>query len=116
MLGGCVSISQLGRVLVANIDACGVGIDIIALSAWASFSDQVRTVLMMSGMACRFIWIARGLSLSRRVRHLEERWAYYLAFGASILPSTFSTTNDVNLLSLCRTSLGRTMHLGEHTR
>lgn len=28
-----------------------------------------------------FIWIARGLSLSRRVRHLEERWAYYFAFG-----------------------------------
>ncbi|KIJ68946.1 hypothetical protein HYDPIDRAFT_122851 [Hydnomerulius pinastri MD-312] len=31
-----------------------------------------------------FIWIARGLSLSGRVRHLEERWAYYFAFG---LPS-----------------------------
>ncbi|KAE9400777.1 hypothetical protein BT96DRAFT_965188 [Gymnopus androsaceus JB14] len=31
-----------------------------------------------------FVWIARGMSLSRRVRHLEERWAYYLAFG---LPS-----------------------------
>ncbi|KAI0060794.1 hypothetical protein BV25DRAFT_1992601 [Artomyces pyxidatus] len=28
-----------------------------------------------------FIWIARGLSLSRRVRHLEERWIYYFAFG-----------------------------------
>ncbi|KAK7014995.1 etoposide-induced protein 2.4-domain-containing protein [Favolaschia claudopus] len=31
-----------------------------------------------------FVWIARGMSLSSRVRHLEERWAYYLAFG---LPS-----------------------------
>ncbi|KAH7889244.1 EI24-domain-containing protein [Phlebopus sp. FC_14] len=31
-----------------------------------------------------FIWVARGLSLSSRVRHLEERWAYYFAFG---LPS-----------------------------
>ncbi|KAI0781309.1 etoposide-induced protein 2.4-domain-containing protein [Trametes elegans] len=31
-----------------------------------------------------FIWIARGYSLARRVRHLEERWAYYFAFG---LPS-----------------------------
>ncbi|EGO20993.1 hypothetical protein SERLADRAFT_452135 [Serpula lacrymans var. lacrymans S7.9] len=31
-----------------------------------------------------FIWVARGLSLSRRVRHLEERWAFYFAFG---LPS-----------------------------
>ncbi|EED81729.1 predicted protein [Postia placenta Mad-698-R] len=30
------------------------------------------------------VWIARGLSLARRVRHLEERWAYYFAFG---LPS-----------------------------
>jgi len=31
-----------------------------------------------------FIWIARGLSLSRRIRYLEERWVYYFAFG---LPS-----------------------------
>ncbi|KAF8968370.1 etoposide-induced protein 2.4-domain-containing protein [Flammula alnicola] len=31
-----------------------------------------------------FVWIARGLSLSRRIRYLEERWAYYFAFG---LPS-----------------------------
>ncbi|KAJ7738519.1 etoposide-induced protein 2.4-domain-containing protein [Mycena maculata] len=29
-----------------------------------------------------FVWIARGLSLSGRIRHLEERWAYYLAFGS----------------------------------
>ncbi|CDO74879.1 hypothetical protein BN946_scf185004.g29 [Trametes cinnabarina] len=29
-----------------------------------------------------FIWIARGYSLARRVRHLEERWAYYFAFAA----------------------------------
>lgn len=28
------------------------------------------------------MWIARGYSLSRRMRHLEERWAYYFAFGA----------------------------------
>ncbi|EKM55925.1 uncharacterized protein PHACADRAFT_174086 [Phanerochaete carnosa HHB-10118-sp] len=32
-----------------------------------------------------FIWIARGYSLSRRMRYLEERWAYYFAFG---LPPT----------------------------
>ncbi|TFK54842.1 hypothetical protein OE88DRAFT_1600146, partial [Heliocybe sulcata] len=31
-----------------------------------------------------FIWTARGLALFRRVRHLEEHWAYYFAFG---LPS-----------------------------
>ncbi|KAF8590490.1 hypothetical protein K439DRAFT_1381895 [Ramaria rubella] len=31
-----------------------------------------------------FIWITQGLSLSQRVRFLEERWAYYFAFG---LPS-----------------------------
>ncbi|KAL4068071.1 etoposide-induced protein 2.4-domain-containing protein [Scleroderma yunnanense] len=28
-----------------------------------------------------FVWIARGLSLASRVRHLEERWVYYFAFG-----------------------------------
>lgn len=32
----------------------------------------------------RFVWIARGLSLSGRVRYLEERWPYFFAFG---LPS-----------------------------
>ncbi|KAF8810143.1 hypothetical protein BYT27DRAFT_7282228 [Phlegmacium glaucopus] len=31
-----------------------------------------------------FVWISRGLSLSKRIRYLEERWAYYFAFG---LPS-----------------------------
>ncbi|KAI0031496.1 etoposide-induced protein 2.4-domain-containing protein, partial [Vararia minispora EC-137] len=31
-----------------------------------------------------FVWIARGLSLSKRVRHLEEHWAYYLAFGIPV--------------------------------
>lgn len=32
-------------------------------------------------LAYRFIWVARGLSLSGRVRYLEERWAYFFAFG-----------------------------------
>ncbi|KAL0947076.1 hypothetical protein HGRIS_013217 [Hohenbuehelia grisea] len=32
-----------------------------------------------------FVWMANGLSLSRRILHLEERWAYYFAFG---LPSS----------------------------
>ncbi|KAF7304616.1 hypothetical protein MKEN_01175500 [Mycena kentingensis (nom. inval.)] len=31
-----------------------------------------------------FGWIARGVNLSRRVRHVEERWAYHLAFGLPI--------------------------------
>lgn len=31
-----------------------------------------------------FLWISRGLSLARRVRHIEERWGYYLAFGAHV--------------------------------
>ncbi|KAF8520173.1 etoposide-induced protein 2.4-domain-containing protein [Hysterangium stoloniferum] len=31
-----------------------------------------------------FTWVARGMTLSQRVRYLEERWAYYFAFG---LPS-----------------------------
>ncbi|KAG9100662.1 hypothetical protein FS749_013898 [Ceratobasidium sp. UAMH 11750] len=32
-----------------------------------------------------FMWIAKGMRLSERVRYEEERWAYFLAFG---LPST----------------------------
>ncbi|KAF5330643.1 hypothetical protein D9619_006027 [Psilocybe cf. subviscida] len=40
-----------------------------------------------------FVWIARGLSLSGRIRHLEERWAYYFAFGLpSALLCTVGTT------------------------
>ncbi|XP_006458517.1 hypothetical protein AGABI2DRAFT_115549 [Agaricus bisporus var. bisporus H97] len=27
------------------------------------------------------VWINRGFSFSGRIRHLEERWAYYFAFG-----------------------------------
>ncbi len=29
----------------------------------------------------RFVWISRGYSLSRRIRYLEERWAYFFSFG-----------------------------------
>ncbi|KAG5728360.1 EI24 like protein [Termitomyces sp. T112] len=36
-----------------------------------------------------FVWISRGLSLARRIRHHEERWAYYFAFG---LPSALLCT------------------------
>ncbi|GAW02356.1 EI24-domain-containing protein [Lentinula edodes] len=43
-----------------------------------------------------FVWIARGMSLSRRVRYLEERWAYYLAFG---LPSAALCTLGSGLAS-----------------
>lgn len=43
-----------------------------------------------------FVWIAKGMSLSQRVRHLEDRWAYYLAFG---LPSTVLCTWSSSLAS-----------------
>lgn len=33
-----------------------------------------------------YLWIARGMTLSQRVKHEEERWAYYFAFG---FPSAF---------------------------
>jgi hypothetical protein len=38
----------------------------------------------------RFIWIARGLSLAKRIKHLEERWAYYFGFGARFFCKAFS--------------------------
>jgi len=41
-----------------------------------------------------FVWVARGMSLSRRIRYLEERWAYYLAFG---LPSAALCTLGTGL-------------------
>ncbi|KAH7107388.1 etoposide-induced protein 2.4-domain-containing protein [Auriculariales sp. MPI-PUGE-AT-0066] len=36
---------------------------------------------------CESVWIARGMSLAARVKYLEERWVYFLAFG---LPVTLS--------------------------
>lgn len=33
-----------------------------------------------------YLWISRGMTLSQRVKHEEERWAYYFAFG---FPSAF---------------------------
>ena len=49
--------------------------DTIALSKWKRSWSGLELI------GNRFVWIARGLSLSRRIRHLEERWAYYFAFG-----------------------------------
>ncbi|KAJ7870243.1 hypothetical protein B0H13DRAFT_2062089, partial [Mycena leptocephala] len=64
-----------------------VGVD-LALRAIPGGVGPVASFIFLCWMtrwiscAClRFVWIARGLSLSGRVRHLEERWAYYLAFG-----------------------------------
>ena len=48
----------------------------------------------------RFIWIARGMSLPRRVRHLEERWAYYFAFGAWLFPLAASAVLTFHELGL----------------
>nr|GAT43988.1 predicted protein [Mycena chlorophos] len=49
-----------------------------------------------------FVWIARGMSLSGRVRHLEERWAYYLAFGfpAAVLCSFGSSVANAVVFAL----------------
>lgn len=49
-----------------------------------------------------FVWIARGLSLSKRIRHLEERWAYYFAFGLplAILCNWSSSLANVALFAL----------------
>jgi len=49
-----------------------------------------------------FVWIARGLSLSRRIRHIEERWAYYFAFGlpSAVLCNWGSSLANVALFAL----------------
>jgi len=50
----------------------------------------------------RFLWVARGLSLSRRIRYLEERWIYYLAFGlpSAVLCMWGSTLANAALFAL----------------
>lgn len=42
----------------------------------------------------RFVWIARGMSLAKRVRHVEERWAYYFAFGELSFHAKKARTSD----------------------
>ncbi|KZT60367.1 hypothetical protein CALCODRAFT_429402 [Calocera cornea HHB12733] len=44
----------------------------------------VFTCWVNSYYCFEFVGIARGMTLSERIKHHEERWAYYLAFG---LPS-----------------------------
>ncbi|KAL1668440.1 etoposide-induced protein 2.4-domain-containing protein [Schizophyllum commune] len=41
-----------------------------------------------------FVWIARNMGLARRVRYLEERWAYFFAFG---LPASLICTCGTGL-------------------
>lgn len=41
-----------------------------------------------------FVWIARNMALARRVRYLEERWAYFFAFG---LPASLLCTCGTGL-------------------
>ena len=62
----------------------------------------------------RFLWIARGLSLSRRIRHLEERWMYYLAFGT--VKHILSPWSDISLNILCRLTVGSSLYVGQHPR
>ncbi|KAH9063728.1 hypothetical protein EDB83DRAFT_2506478 [Lactarius deliciosus] len=60
-----------------------VGVSLYLNASWCSLVAK-RTFTLRHGLAFPFVWIARGLSLSRRIRYLEERWMYFFAFG---LPS-----------------------------
>jgi etoposide-induced 2.4 mRNA len=54
----------------------------------AETNDKLECLLV------RFIWIARGMSLARRVRYIEERWAYYFAFGTLPFTVAANTADD----------------------
>src|ERR1700722_6263887 len=56
------------------------------------------------------MWILQGWSLSRRVRYLEERWAYFFAFGS--LSSKFVNHLPSNAF-LDRLSVRSNMHVWE---
>ena len=60
------------------IEPVGLFLDIIVLSKRLLYRPGNEAIFFY---IIRFVWIARGLPLSRRIRHLEERWAYYFAFG-----------------------------------
>ncbi|CAL1703697.1 unnamed protein product [Somion occarium] len=63
-----------------------------------------------------FIWIARGLSLSRRLRHLEERWAYYFAFVHNYGNACKTTANrSLQPIRWRNTSAPLSIHPHTHT-
>lgn len=66
------------RYLLTNVYSHST--DIIALSESRSPSYRPGPCEVNDSLD-RFIWVARNLSIAGRVRHLEERWAYYFAFG-----------------------------------
>ena len=43
--------------------------------------SSAAEIMFVSNLASRFVWIAKGMSPVKRMRHIEERWAYYFAFG-----------------------------------
>ncbi|EJD46070.1 hypothetical protein AURDEDRAFT_63550 [Auricularia subglabra TFB-10046 SS5] len=55
-----------------------------------------------------YVWIARGMTLAVRIKHLEERWTYYLAFG---LPITLSCAFLPTLPSLAVFALFLPAHI-----
>ena len=80
-------------------------LDIIVLSKWFLKLSREREYESKRHHPSRFVWIARGLSLSKRIRHLEERWAYYFAFGLFILFSGMNFILDIFLTGLPSTVL-----------
>ena len=61
--------SLVGGLALARIPILGLAASVIFLCWIDSF------------YICESVWIARGMSLAVRVKYLEERWTYFLAFG-----------------------------------
>ncbi|KAG6821083.1 hypothetical protein H0H93_007242 [Arthromyces matolae] len=69
----------------------------IATSAYQGVMISNNVVMSFALHQIPFVWVHRGLSLSRRIQHLEERWAYYFAFG---LPSALLCTCGTGLANV----------------
>ncbi|KAG8967054.1 hypothetical protein FRC03_010802 [Tulasnella sp. 419] len=78
--------------LIAHLAASAYRIFLImsylALGAILSYIPVIGFILseiyicwVNSYYCFEYVWIARGMSLAQRVRYLEERWAYFLAYG-----------------------------------
>ena len=60
---------------------------------FSSKISQYPSQLWRMNSTSRPVWVNRGFSFAGRIRHLEERWMYYLAFGGHDISSAESSSH-----------------------
>jgi len=67
------------------ISICLASSFILSYMPYIGFYASFAFLCWIDAYYCfEFVWIAKGMSLEKRTTHLEERWAYYFAFGLPV--------------------------------